>query len=46
MTAADVCDSVVEGKILMKDRKVQTLDEMAILSEARDFMERQEREVC
>lgn len=46
VTAADVCDSVVEGKILMKDRKVQTLDEMAILSEARDFMERQEREAC
>ena len=34
VTAADVCDSIVNGKILMKDRKVLTLDEERILAEA------------
>ena len=31
VTASDVCDSVVNGQILMKDRQVQTLDERKIL---------------
>ena len=31
VTASDVCDSVVNGQILMNDRQVQTLDERKIL---------------
>ena len=31
VTASDVCDRVVNGQILMKDRQVQTLDERKIL---------------
>lgn len=40
VTAADVCDSIVNGKILMKDRKVLTLDEEKILAEAAEYMEK------
>lgn len=42
VTASDVCDSVVNGHILMKDREVQTLDERKILQRAEAYMERQE----
>lgn len=41
VTAGDVCDSVVNGKLLMKDRKVLTLDEEKILVEAAEYMERE-----
>ena len=37
VTAADVCDSIVNGKVLMRDRKVLTLDEEKILAEAMQF---------
>ena len=40
VTAADVCDSIVNGKILMKDRKVLPLDEERILAEAAEYMEK------
>ena len=40
VTAADVCDSIVNGRILMRDRKVLTLDEEEILAEAVDYMEK------
>ena len=40
VTAADVCDSIVNGRILMRDRKVLTLDEEEILAEAADYMEK------
>ena len=46
VTAADVCDSVVEGKILMKDRQILTLDEEKILAEAAEYMERQDTAEC
>ena len=42
VTASDVCDSVVNGQILMKDRQVRTLDERKILQKAESYMERQE----
>ncbi len=42
VTASDVCDSVVNGQILMRDRQVQTLDERKILQKAEAYMERQE----
>lgn len=42
VTASDVCDSVVNGQILMKDRQVQTLDERKILQKAETYLERQE----
>lgn len=42
VTASDVCDSVVNGEILMRDRKVLTLDEEKILFEAKKYMERQD----
>ena len=42
VTASDVCDSVVNGQILMKDRQVQTLDERKILKKAEAYMERQD----
>lgn len=41
VTAGDVRDSVVNGKLLMKDRKVLTLDEEKILAEAAEYMERE-----
>lgn len=34
VTAADVCDNVVNGQILMRDRKVLTLDENQIMKDA------------
>ncbi len=37
VTAADVCDSIVSGKVLMRNRKVLTLDEEKILAEAIEF---------
>ena len=37
VTAADVCDSIVNGKVLMRNRKVLTLDEEKILVEAIEF---------
>ena len=37
VTAADVCDSIVNGKVLMRNRKVLTLDEEKILVEAMQF---------
>ncbi len=39
VTAADVRDSVVNGKILMKDRQVLTLDEEKIMAQAMKYME-------
>lgn len=43
VTASDVCDNIVGGKILMKDRIVRTLDEKAVLRAAQNYMERQEQ---
>lgn len=42
VTAADVCDTVTAGKILMKNHVVLTLDEESILSEAEAYMEKLE----
>lgn len=42
VTAADVCDTVTAGKILMKNHVVLTLDEEKILSEAEAYMEKLE----
>ena len=42
VTAADVCDTVTAGKILMKNRVVLTLDEERILREAETYMEKLE----
>lgn len=44
--AGDVCDCVVEGQILMKDRQVLTLDEEKILAEAAAYMERKDTAGC
>lgn len=41
VAAGDICDSAVNGKLLMKDRKVLTLDEEKILAEAAEYMERE-----
>ena len=46
VTAADVCDTVTAGKILMKNRVVRTLDEEKILSEAEAYMEKLEGMYC
>ena len=43
VTAADVCDNVVHGKTLMKDRAVQTLDEARILAKAERYFEQAEK---
>ena len=43
VTAADVCDNVVRGKILMKDHAVQTLDEARILAKAERYFEQAEK---
>lgn len=40
VTAADVCDMAVDGNLLMKDRRVLTLDEERILYEAEKYQER------
>ena len=37
VTASDVCDNVVCGKVLMKDRVVQTLDEAQIMEKAEQY---------
>lgn len=39
VSAGDVSDMVVGGKLLMKDREVKTLDEERILYESRKYME-------
>ncbi len=39
VTASDVCDMAVDGRLLMKDREVLTLDEEKILYEAMKYME-------
>ena len=44
VTAADVCDSVVGGKLLMKNRKVLTLDEEKSLREAAAYLDRECRQ--
>lgn len=44
VTASDVCDSVVNGKILMKAREVLSLDKEAILKKAERYMEKIESE--
>ena len=41
VTEGDVCDSVVNGKILMRDRRLQTIDEMEVMEKAKEYMERQ-----
>ena len=38
VTAADVCDNVVDGQILMRDRKVLTLDEDQIMKDAEEMI--------
>jgi len=40
---ADVRHSVIEGRVVMRDREILTLDEAAVLSEARRY-QRQVRE--
>ena len=37
VTAGDVCDNIVNGKILMRDREVLTLDEEKIMKEAAEL---------
>ena len=39
VTASDVCDLIVDGKLIMKDRNVLTLDEEKILYEAKKNQE-------
>lgn len=39
VTASDVCDLIVDGKLIMKDRNVLTLDEEKILYEAKKYQE-------
>lgn len=41
VTAADVCDNVVNGQILMRDRCVLTLDEEQIMNDAEKMYERE-----
>ncbi len=43
VTAGDVADLAVNGRLLMKDRQILTLDEEKILFEARTYMERTAR---
>ena len=38
VTAGDVCDSVVNGEILMCDRKLQTIDETEVMERAREYL--------
>lgn len=40
VTAGDVCDSIVNGQLLMKDRQVLSLDEEKILCEAMEYQKR------
>lgn len=44
VTAPDVCDTIVGGRILMKDRKVLTLDEADIMNRAKKYIETIERQ--
>ena len=46
VTAGDVCDSIVNGKVLMKDRHVLTLDEKKILAKAAEYREREAAETA
>ena len=39
VTASDVCDMVVDGRLLMKNREILTLDEEKIFYEAMKYME-------
>jgi len=39
VTAGDVCDSVIDGEVVMKDRQVLTLDTERILHDARIYQE-------
>lgn len=41
VTAGDVCDMAVDGRLLMKNREILTLDEERILQEAENYLERQ-----
>lgn len=41
--AGDVKDMIVEGKVLMENRTVQTLDEERILFEAKEYMKKEGR---
>lgn len=43
-TAADVCDTVVDGELLMKNREVLTLDEEKILHEAMEYLKTEDGE--
>lgn len=42
VTASDVCDTIVGGRLLMRDRNVLTLDEGAIMRRARSYVEQKE----
>lgn len=42
VTGEDVADSMVNGKFLMRDKEVLTLDEEKIMSQARKYLENQE----
>lgn len=44
VTASDVCDTIVEGVILMKNRRVLTLDEEEIMNQAEKYIETIERQ--
>lgn len=46
VTAGDVCDSIVNGKVLMKDRNVLTLDEEKILAKAAEYWEMEDAETA
>lgn len=46
VTAGDVCDSIVNGKVLMKDRHVLTLDEEMILAKAAEYWEWEDSETA
>ena len=46
VTAGDVCDSIVNGKVLMKDRRVLTLDEEKILARAAEYREMEAAETA
>jgi 5-methylthioadenosine/S-adenosylhomocysteine deaminase len=35
VTAQDVCDSIIDGQIVMEDRKLKTIDEQAVMEECR-----------
>ena len=39
VSGQDVCDSIIDGNIVMEDRKVACVDEEAIMEECKDRME-------